>query len=57
MFNHPKQEYLYYCICFEYILESHESDTIKAIYDTLKSKESVYEIKRFREQFITGKLN
>ena len=57
MFNHPKQEYLYYCIWFEYILESHESETIKLIYDTLKNKESVYEIKRFREQFITGKYN
>ena len=54
MFQHPKEDYLYYWIWFEYILESHDSEVIKEVYSNLKAHESIYEIKRFREQFVTG---
>ena len=56
MFQHPKEDYLYYWVWFEYILESHASETINQIYSELKDKESIYSIKRFREQFVTGKI-
>jgi len=57
MFEYPKSDYLFYCVCFEYILSTHNSDAIKGLYRQLKQNESIYSIKRIREDFVTSILS
>lgn len=52
----PETEYLYYCVVFEYMLSSYDSEAIELMYNFLKKGVSAFHLKRVREDFVSGEL-
>ena len=52
-----RKEWLYYWVCFEYILSIIENDVLEEFYKNLTEGISFYEIKRIREDFISDLID